>query len=105
MKVLRDGNRLVRIGKTLEPGRFNAESIGLLAFRKDGPGAFADQVDRMIRWPDGTQRWYLRAIDELARDGADVRTVSIRGEEWQEVDFPDDFERARALTARWATSP
>ncbi len=33
--------------------------------------------------------------------GADVRTVSIKGEEWQEVDFPEDVEAARALTARW----
>ena len=35
-------------------------------------------------------------------DGADVRTVSIKGEEWQEVDFPEDVEAAKALTARWA---
>jgi choline kinase len=103
MKVLRDGDRLLRIGKALEPGQYNAESIGLLAFRGDGAETFSDQVDRMMRWPDGTRRWYLRAIDELARSGADVRTVSIRGEEWQEVDFPQDVEQAKALTARWAT--
>ena len=103
MKVLRDGDRLVRIGKALEPGEYNAESIGLIAFRGDGAGIFADQVDRMMRWPDGTRRWYLRAIDELARGGADVRTVSIRGEEWQEVDFPEDVEKAKGLTARWAS--
>lgn len=104
MKVLRDGDRLLRIGKALEPGQYNAESIGLLAFRGEGPGLFAAQVDRMMRWPDGTRRWYLRAIDQLAQDGADVRTVSIRGEEWQEVDFPEDVEAAKALTARWAAA-
>ncbi len=103
MKVLRDGDRLLRIGKTLEPGQYNAESIGLLAFRGDGPGLFAEQVDAMMRGPDGTRVWYLRAIDRLARIGADVRTVSIHGEEWQEVDFPEDVDQARALTARWAS--
>ena len=36
MKVLRDGDRLLRIGKALEPGRYNSESIGLLAFRGEG---------------------------------------------------------------------
>lgn len=102
MKVLRDGDRLIRIGKALEPGQYNAESIGLLAFRREGPGLFADQVDRMMRQPDGTRRWYLRAVDALARSGAEVSTVSIRGEEWQEVDFPEDVEAAMALTARWA---
>jgi choline kinase len=102
MKVLRDGDRLVRIGKALEPGRYNAESIGLIAFRGGGAALFADQVERMMRQPDGTRRWYLRAIDALAQAGADVRTVSIRGEEWQEVDFPEDVEAAKALTATWA---
>jgi choline kinase len=103
MKVLREGDRLLRIGKALEPGQYNAESIGLLAFRGEGPRLFADQVDRMMRTPDGTRRWYLRVIDELARGGTEVRTVSIRGEEWQEVDFPEDVVNAMALTARWAT--
>jgi choline kinase len=105
MKVLREGDRLLRIGKSLEDGRYNAESIGLLAFRGGGARVFAEQVDRMMRWPDGTRRWYLRAVDELARGGADIRTVSIRGEEWQEVDFPEDVEKAKALTARWASRP
>lgn len=104
MKVLRDGDRLLRIGKALETGQYNAESIGLLAFRGEGPGLFAAQVDRMMRKPDGTRRWYLRAIDALALAGADIRTVSIRGEEWQEVDFPEDVEAARALTAKWASA-
>jgi len=103
MKVLRDGDRLRRIGKALEAGQYNAESIGLIAFRGEGPRLFADQVERMMRQPDGTRRWYLRAIDALAQAGADVRTVSIRGEEWQEVDFPEDVESAKALTARWAS--
>jgi choline kinase len=102
MKVLRDGDRLLRIGKALEPGQYNAESIGLLAFRGDGPRLFIDQVERMMRSSEGTRRWYLRAIDALAQAGADVRTVSIRDEDWQEVDFPEDVERAEALTARWA---
>jgi len=104
MKVLCEGDRLLRIGKALEPGRYNAESIGLLAFRGEGPRLFAEQAEAMMRQPDGTRRWYLRAIDALARAGADVRTVSIRGEQWQEVDFPEDVEAAKALTARWANS-
>jgi choline kinase len=101
MKVLRDGDRLVRIGKALEPGHYNAESIGLIAFRGEGPRLFAEKVDEMMRWPDGTRRWYLRAIDALAPT-VEVGTVSIRGEEWQEVDFPEDLAPAQALTQRWA---
>ena len=104
MKVLREGDRMLRIGKALPAGGYNAESIGLLAFRGEGPRLFAGAVDAMMRRPEGTSRWFLRAVDELAQAGADVRVVSIAGEEWQEVDFPEDVARAQALTARWARS-
>jgi choline kinase len=101
MKVLREGDRLLRIGKALEQGAYNAESIGFLAFCGDGPRRFVEQVDRMMHTSEGTRRWYLRAIDALAAD-ADVRTISIVGEEWQEVDFPEDLPKAEVLTSRWA---
>lgn len=101
MKVLRDGERLLRIGKALEPGQYNAESIGLLAFLGDGGRRFTAQVDRMMHTAEGTRRWYLRAIDALAAE-IEIGTVSIKGEEWQEVDFPEDVEKAQALTAAWA---
>jgi choline kinase len=39
----------------------------------------------------------------LAEAGADIRTVSIHGEDWQEVDFPEDVEKEQALTAKWAS--
>jgi choline kinase len=102
MKVLRDRDRLLRIGKALEAGQYNAESIGFLAFRGAGPRLFIGQVDRMMHTSEGTRRWYLRAIDALAQEGADVRVVSIRGEQWQEVDFPEDLPKAEMLTAEWS---
>ena len=55
MKVLREDDRLLRIGKALEPGAYNAESIGLLAFRGEGAHLFIDQVERMMRTSDGTR--------------------------------------------------
>lgn len=101
MKVNRDGNRLVAIGKRLTPEESNAESIGMLAFRGEGPRIFREKIETMMRTPDGVKRWYLRAMDELAPTGV-VGVVSIEGMDWAEVDFPADIETARALTARWA---
>jgi choline kinase len=100
MKVLRDGDRLVRIGKLLGPDECNAESIGLLAFRGEGPRLFTEAVERIMHTPEGTQSWYLRVIDKIADTGV-VGTVSIEGERWQEVDYLTDLEAARALTAAW----
>jgi choline kinase len=102
MKVERDGDRLVHIGKTLTADQTDAESIGMLAFQGEGPKLFSDQIDAMMRTAAGTKNWYLKAIDALAPTGK-VGTVSIKGLEWQEVDFPPDLEAAAAMTERWAS--
>ncbi|MBY8827595.1 sugar phosphate nucleotidyltransferase [Hephaestia mangrovi] len=103
MKVHRENGRLLAIGKRMPPEQSNAESIGMLAFTGDGPAIFRNQVEAMMRTPEGVQRWYLRAIDLLAADH-DIGTVSIEGLDWAEVDFSADLDAARALTARWVAA-
>ena len=100
MKVVEEGGRLKAIGKRLDLGSVNAESIGLLAYRAGGAEQFRDAIDRAIRTPEGTTIWYLRVIHHIAQD-ANVWTFDIQGEEWGEVDFPPDVDSARELTARW----
>ena len=96
MKVVEEEGRLKAIGKRLDLGRVNAESIGLLAFRSGGAEQFREAIERAIRTPEGTTIWYLRVIHQIAQS-ADVWTLDIRGEEWGEVDFPRGRrDRARA---------
>ena len=95
------GWRLVAIGKRLSAKESNAESIGMLAFQGEGPAIFRNQVEKMMRTPEGVINWYLKAINAIAPTGA-VGTVSIEGLDWGEVDFPEDVEIARALTAGWS---
>ncbi|GAA4721131.1 phosphocholine cytidylyltransferase family protein [Sphingomonas lutea] len=99
MKVVEAEGRLKAIGKRLSDG-VNAESIGLLAFRAGGAETFREAIERAMRTPEGTTIWYLRVINHIAQ-GSDVWTLDISGEEWGEVDFPEDVKRARDLTARW----
>ena len=101
MKVRRDGDRLLAIGKTLPPDSVNAESIGFLVFRGEGPAIFRTAVEAFMRTPEGTRSWYLKVIDRLAPE-TEIGTVSIAGEAWGEVDFPEDVTAGRALTAGWA---
>jgi choline kinase len=98
--VVDDEGRLHAIGKRLPMGNINAESIGLLAFREGGAQQFRDAIEGAIRTPEGTTIWYLRVIHQIAQK-ADVWTLDISGEEWGEVDFPPDVERARELVERW----
>ena len=104
MKVVVDGaGRLHAIGKRLDLDEVNAESIGLLAFRGAGAQTFRHAIERAIRTAEGTTIWYLRVIHQIAQD-APVWTLDINGEEWGEVDFPEDVETAQELAARWDAS-
>jgi choline kinase len=100
MKVIvaSDG-QLKAIGKRIPKG-VNGESIGLLAFRADGAERFREAIERDMRTSEGTTIWYLRVIHHLA-ERSQVWTLDINGEEWGEVDFPEDVDRARALVAGW----
>jgi L-glutamine-phosphate cytidylyltransferase len=101
MKVVVDGGgQLHAIGKRLPLEEVNAESIGLLAFRGGGAELFREWIEKVIRTGEGTTIWYLRVIHQIAQEHP-VWTFDIQGEEWGEVDFPEDVEHARELSARW----
>src|SRR3546814_1191090 len=49
MKVHREGERLMSIGKLLGEDVSNAESIGMLDFRGEGPSIFSRTVEKLQR--------------------------------------------------------
>ena len=102
MKVVRDEDdgRLRAIGKRIKDG-VNAESIGLLAFRGGGAERFAEAIEREMRTAEGTTVWYLRVIHYMAQN-SDIWTLDISGEQWGEVDFPEDVANAEQLVRSWA---
>lgn len=100
MKISAAGSRLVRVGKRLDPAIVNGESIGMMVFSPAGARAFVDRVERLMEGPDGLARWYLSAIDELARDGM-VGIGPIQGLGWCEVDDLEDFAHAEQAVSAW----
>lgn len=100
MKVIRDGDRLLQVGKKLPRGDVNAESIGMMTFRGEGPRLFRDAIDRALRSPAALSQWYLSLIDALAKSGV-VFTQEIPAAGWTEVDSPSDLERASTPGAAW----
>ena len=109
MKVVADGEgRLHAIGKRLAQGKSMPSRSACWRSAAAAPSAFRDAIERAIRTAEGTTIWYLRVIHHIAQNG-DVWTLDIQGEEWGEVDFPEDVEAARALVdalgPRPATSP
>jgi choline kinase len=100
MKVIREGDRLLRVGKKLPLDRVNAESIGMMTFRGEGPRLFREAIDRAMRTPDALKQWYLSLIDTLAGSGV-VYTQQISAQGWAEVDSVADLERAATPGSPW----
>lgn len=101
MKVRTQGDRLLAIGKTLPHDIVTGESIGFLRFDDEGAKAFVAETERLLRSEEGLKRWYLSAIDGIARYQQIVGVRSIEGLDWSELDFPADLDRGVAMTDRW----
>ena len=103
MKVIREGDRLLSVGKKLPLDRVDAESIGMMTFRGEGPRHFREAIDKAMRTPDAQKQWYLSLIDTLAKTGM-VYTQPISPQGWAEVDSAADLERAAAAGSPWLAS-
>jgi len=103
MKVHLDGERLVDVGKGLDPATVDAESIGMMLFRAEGVARFRDAVETAMQGEAAARSWYLSVIDWLAKR-TPVDTAEAGPDEWCEVDFPVDVKRARAAVARWSAA-
>jgi len=102
MKVKLDGHRLIRIAKDLSLEEVDAESIGMILFRGEGPGLFCAAIEKALRKPSALKQWYLSVIDEMAQS-MPVWTCCIDGLEWCEVDCPGDLEQAEKVVKRCIT--
>jgi choline kinase len=95
MKVALDAEgRLRAVGKTLDPGIVNGESIGLMYFRAEGPRIFRNALEAAIREPSALNHWYLSVVNRIAWRTR-VATASITGLWWGELDTPEDLEDVR----------
>ncbi|MGD8976821.1 MAG: phosphocholine cytidylyltransferase family protein [Gammaproteobacteria bacterium] len=100
MKIISQDRRLLRVGKQLELDRVNGESIGMMVFRGEGIGRFRDKLDYLMRFGEGLNRWYLSAIDALAREWR-VGICPIQGLSWCEIDNRSDLSRAEIVLGSW----
>ena len=100
MKVTVQGGSLRRVDKKLPIAEVDGESIGMIRFRGTGVGLFRTQLESMMLEESTLKRWYLSAVDMLARQGQ-VGTVSTAGHGWCEIDDPQDLEHASHTVPGW----
>ena len=100
MKVIVENGRLQRVSKRLELDSVTAESIGMMAFRDDGPRLFVDKIEALMRTDQGLKLWYLSAIDDLAQAGC-VNVCDTHPLSWCEVDDRADLDNAANVVTSW----
>ncbi len=96
MKLILNGESLVKVGKDISPEQADGESIGMLLFRGDGPALFQQALESAIRTPQALKQWYLSVIDDMAQSGF-VWTLSIQGLQWAEIDCAEDLDQAETI--------
>lgn len=100
MKVIVECGTLKQVDKKLPIDDVNGESIGMIRFRGAGVGLFRTQLESMMLEESTLKRWYLSAVDMLARQGH-VGTVSTAGHDWCEIDDAKDLEYAGVTVPGW----
>ena len=100
MKVIVENGSLRRVDKKLPLAEVNGESIGMIRFRGSGVGLFRTQLETMMLEESTLKRWYLSAVDLLARQGQ-VGTVGTAGHGWCEIDDRKDLDYASVTVPGW----
>lgn len=100
MKIVADGERLLKVSKQLDIRLVSGESIGLMVFDQTGANAFTRQLEVMMDKSDALKLWYLSAIDQLAGEGL-VGICQIHGMSWCEVDDASDLASAANVVESW----
>lgn len=100
MKIIADGDRLLKVSKQLDISIVNGESIGLMVFNQTGAKAFTEKLEEMMDQSNALKLWYLSAIDQLASDGL-VGICPIDDLSWCEVDDAADFAAAAHVVKQW----
>ncbi len=100
MKIITDGDRLLKVSKQLDISLVSGESIGLMVFNQAGANAFTRKLEEMMDKADALKLWYLSAIDQLASEGI-AGICPVQGLSWCEVDDATDFAAAADIVGKW----
>lgn len=93
MKVELAGDRILAMSKQLEPARAHAENVGVLKFSPEGARVLFETIEQLVA--AGAEREFAPYAFSAIAASHPLYAVPIDGLPWIEIDFVDDFERAR----------
>jgi choline kinase len=94
MKVKVRGGRVMEMSKDMDPAEADGENLGIVKFGARGAAALVDIMDGLVA--DGELRaWAPRAFAAFA-ERHPLHAIGTRGLPWIEIDFPEDYQRAKS---------
>ncbi len=100
VKVLVGNKAVVAIGKELEVGKTLFEFLGLFKIDKEFVPVVRNEIDKIIA--SGKKNSYMFNVIQCIIDkGVKVGYVDIGERPWEEVDYPEDYTRAKEKFKRF----
>ena len=104
MKVKTKDNRIVRIGKTLDPRSVDAESVGIMKFTSDAVDVLKVCLDEIVSTDPATDCCYLNAVQQMIDGNYEVGYSDVGDLPWADVDTLEDLNFVRTHFSHF-TSP
>lgn len=95
IKVIVDSaNKILHIGKELDPPKSFGESIGIEKFSHDFFKLLGKVLERKIVKEKNVNEFYEKSFQELYDSGNAMYAIDVSEYKSLEIDFPEDLERA-----------
>jgi choline kinase len=92
--IVREGRKIVEIGKHMPAEECYGEFIGIAKFAKEDNGRFGRILDLCVKDKSTWKYFFEYAVDLLCRERT-LTAVDISDLPATEIDFPEDLQRAR----------
>jgi choline kinase len=96
MKVVLEGERIRKISKRLPPEECQGEFIGLAKFAGDAAKKVGRLVSLNIEDQGNHDDYFEKVVQDYIDAGASVWSLDIEDDFAIEIDFPEDYSRAKA---------
>ncbi len=94
-KVAVSEGKVIDLGKDLAPELSRGESLGLLCFDAQGTHSLFSRANALIM-SGAVNSWVIEGVRSACTE-VEIKALNVAGMPWTEIDFPNDYERARKV--------
>jgi len=96
MKVRVNSGQIIEINKSIEASEAYGEFVGLAKFSRKGAKTLVTILEKIVREGNLTD-YFEYAIQRLVNEGHKVHKCDVNNLPWVEIDFVEDFEKAKKV--------